>query len=276
MNKKKKLLINWWLNSGGGGSVPDPGLVYLTENAKLFYDFTKLSGADGAAITSVQDLSPNNIDASNESPAQAPIIMYSQWGSEMIRTFKAWANTSTGEENVLIANTNTEAQIKTDFEVLWVAGQSNESDRDFFGVATGTNVFRCNIISNKIRFEYRYSAATARRFVCETTSAVYTASVQSGLRLYRAKFDFTNDEFKFWIDGVEQAMTSLVDAFSLIDPTKFANSTNKLCVGAYNNAGTITLYANYHMMAKFTIVPIMTDQQVIDVSNTLITDMTAV
>lgn len=260
----------------GGVSTPHPGYTYLTQSAKIFYDFTGLTGADGAAITTVEDLSANNIDASNEAPAQAPVLQYSQWGGEMIRTFKAWANSGTTARNVLIANTTAEGQIKTDFEVLWVGAQSNESDRDFFGVATGTNVFRANIIANKIRFEYRYSAATARRFVSETTSTVYVASTNSGLRLYRVKFDFTNDVFKFWIDGVEQAMTSLVDAFNLIDPTKWANATNKLCVGAYNNAGTITLYANYHLMKNFAITPILTDQRVLDVSDYLMNEATSV
>ena len=90
------------------------------------------------------------------------------------------------------------------------------------------------------------------------------------------KFDFTNDVFKFWIDGVEQTMTSLVDAFSLIDPSKWANSTNKLCIGGYNNGGTIGLYANYHLMKNFAITPILTDREAIDVSNYLMNSGTSV
>lgn len=259
-----------------GVTAPDAGLTYLQNNAKIFYDFTKLSGADGAAITSVTDLGPAGVSASNASPAASPVLMYSQWGKDMIRTFKAWSNSGTSSRDVLIANTFGETEFKTDFEVLWVGGQSNESDRDFFGVATGTNVFRANIISNKIRFEYRYSAATARRFVSETSSTIYTASTLSGLRLYRVKFDFTNDIFKFWIDGVEQTMASLVDAFTLIDPTKWANTTNKLCIGGYNNGGTITLYANYHIMKNFAVTPILSNQEVIDVSNYLMNTSEAV
>lgn len=262
----------WWFS---GGTTPDPGYTYLTQSAKLFYDFTTLSGADGSAITSVQDLGPNNIDASNESPAVSPVMMYSQWGDEMIRTFKAWSNSSTSDENVLIANTTGESIFKSDFEILWLGAQSNESDRDFFGMATGTNVLRCNITTNKVRFEYRYSAATARRFVADTPSTFFTASEKSGLSLFRIKCDFTNDVFKFWYNGVEISMTSLVDAFSLIDPTKWANS-NKLCVGGYNNAGTIGLYANYHLMANFAVTPILSDQEAIDVSNYLVNGMTAV
>lgn len=246
------------------------GLSYLKQNAKIFYDFTNTPGADGAAITSVQDLSRNNVDASNVAPAQDPAIMYSQWGANMIPTVKAFASSGTTKRDILISNTFGENEIKSDFEVIWVGAPITEGDRDLFGVATGTNVFRANIISNKIRFEYRYSAATARRFVAETTSTVYVgSSVPSGLKLYRVKFDFTNDVFKFWIDGVEQAMTSLVDAFNLIDPTKWANVTNKLGVGGYNNGGTIGLYGNYHLMKNFAITPIMDDHQVVYVSDYL-------
>lgn len=273
MNKKKLLSTYWW--ASGGGAAPDPGLTYLTQNAKLFYDFTKLVGADGAAITSVEDLGPNNIDASNEAPAQTPILQFGQWGDDMVRLYRAFASSGTTQRNILIANTTGEAIFKSDFEVVWVAAQSNESDRDFWGVANGTNILRCNLISNKIRFEYRYSAATARRFVCETTSTVFVSSLQSGLRLFRVKFDFTNDVFKFWIDGVEQAMTSLVDAFNLIDPTKWANPTYKLCIGGYNNGGTIVLYGNYSLMANFAVTPIMPDVNVIDVSNLLVNNLTA-
>lgn len=263
-----------WANSGGG-STPDPGLVYLQENAKLFYDFTQLVGADGSAITSVEDLGPNNIDASNEAPAETPVLQYSQWGDQMIRTFKAFANSGTTQRNILIANTTGVGQLKTDFEVLWVGANSDDQNRDFFGCSTGTDVFRANITANKIRFEYRYSATTARRFVSETTSTVFTALTNSGLRLFRVKFDFTNDVFKFWIDGVEQPMTSLVDAFNLIDPAKWTN-TNKLCIGSYNNSGTISLYNNYHLMKNFTITPILTDAKVINVSNYLMNAGTSV
>lgn len=257
-------------------SASHAGLTYLTQNAKLFYDFTTLSGDDGGAITSVTDLSPNGINASNESPAQSPVLLYSQWGKDRIRTFKAHANSSNSQENVLIANTYGEGLFKTDFEVIWLGAQSNESDRDFFGVATSTNIVRCNITSNKVRFEYRYSAATARRFVADSPSTFFTASENSGLSLFRIKCDFTNDVFKFWYNGVEISMTSLVDAFNLIDPTKWANSTNKLCIGGYNNGGTITLYANYHLMANFAVTPILTDQEAIDVSDYLSNGMTAI
>lgn len=254
----------------GAGITPHPGLLYYQQNSKLFYDFTGLLGADAAAITTVEDLGPNNIDASNEAPAQAPVLMYSQWGDKMIRTFKAWANSGTTQRNVLIANTTGESIFKSDFEAEWVGAQSNESDRDLWGVANGLNVVRCNVIGNKIRFEFRYPAATARRFVCETTSTVFTASTLTGLRKFRVKFDFTNDVFKFWIDGVEQAMTSLVDAFNLIDPTKWVNPTYKLCVGGYNNGGTIGLYANYHLMKNFAMTPIKTDLEVINTTDFLV------
>jgi len=259
----------------GGQSTPHPGLLWLQQNARIFYDFTKLTGADGAAITSVTDLGILGINASNEAPAQDPVLMYSQWGAEMIPTFKAWSNSGTVKREVLIANTTGENIFKSDFEIFWTGAVNNESDKDFFGVANGTNVFRVNVIANKIRFEYRYSAATARRFVAETTSTVYTASTQTGLRLYRAKFDFTNDVFKFWIDGVEQAMTSLVDAFNLIDPTKWANATYKLGVGGYNNGGTIVLYSQYHLMKNFVVAPIVPDEEVVNTSDYLMNYATA-
>lgn len=267
MNIAKKL---WFLNSASA----DAGYTYLTQNAKIFYDFTTLTGADGSAITTVQDLSANNIDASNASPAQAPTLVYSQFGDNMIRVFKAFP--TVGSKDVLISDTYFQNQITSDFEILCTSAQASEADRDWFGVATGTNVFRVNITANKIRIEYRYSAATARRFVIETTSTVYTASTNTGLRLYRFKFDFINDVFKFWIDGVEQAMTNLVDAFSLIDPTKWANSTNKLCIGGYNNGGTIGTMTAYHLMKNWVCTPILTDQQVLDVSNYLMNEGTTV
>lgn len=249
------------------GASADSGLTYLQNNAKIFYDFTQLSGSDGSAITSVTDLGPAGVNASNTSPAASPVLMYSQWGKDMIRTFKAWSNSGTSSRDVLIANTFGETEFKTDFEVLWVGALPDSGVRDLFGVTTGTNVFRVNIISNTIRVEYRYSAATARRFVAATPTI---STVIGGMRLYRAKLDFTNDVFKFWIDGVEQSMTSLVDAFNLLDPTKWANTTNKLCIGGHNVDGVITLYANYHLMKAFAVTPILSNQQVIDVSNYLV------
>ena len=254
-----------------GGRVLDPGLVYLLRYAKIYYDFTLLTGANGSVITSVPDLSPNGINASNEAPAQNPVILTESIGANQVKSFKGLASSGTTLRDILISNTYGDNQFRSDFEVIFCGNISDSADTDFFGVANGTNDIRFKVQGARYWFEYRYSAATARRFVAQQTTGTVQNLTPSGVNLHRIRCDFTNHVFSYWLNGALQAMTSLVDAFNLIDPTKWANGVYKLALGAYNNSGTIVLYAPYNTMQRFAVTPLMTAQQAADVSNYIIT-----
>lgn len=242
------------------------GLTYLLQNAKSYYDFSQLAGADGSIIASVPDQGLLGIDLSDAAPVRDPKIQFGQFGSKTIKLFKADASSGGAYDDILLANTFGESWFKSDFEIIFTGMLTASTDLDFFGVANGTNIVRFNITTNAaaqpraLRFEYRYSAATARRFIADT-GTFFENGLRTGLRLFRIKCDFTNDIFKLWVDGVEIGITSVVDAFNLIDPTKWANAAQRFTVGGYNNSGTIVRYGNYHLMGRFAITPIMTDAQ---------------
>jgi len=272
MNKKKKLLINWWLNSGGGGSVPDPGLVYLTENAKLFYNFTSLSGAEGAAITSVEDLSPNNRDASNASPAAAPTVVKAVNLASEFNVFKA--NPLSGSKDVLIANAVGNDLFRSSFEVIvvWSCGYSNTvGDFDFCGVGDGaTDYFRMTLQSNQFNFQYRYSAGGGKFFYALSPTTLYSAFPQ-GKTLLRFKMDFDADVCKLFQNGNDLTLTfNGANTIDTVNPALFNCPTSKFCVGGRNDSGTITARTLAHNQYAFAITPILTNQQAVDVSNYMI------
>jgi len=245
-------------------TVTADGLAYLTTFAKSYYDFSQLTGADASVITSVTDQGTLGIGLSDAAPVANPKIQYGQFSLNTNNLFLALPSNTTLQDDILLADTFGESWWKSDFEIIFTTMLTTSTDLDFFGVLTGTNIVRFNITTNaaaqqrSLRFEYRYSAATARRYIADTSS-FFEANVRTGLRLFRIKCDFTNDVFKLWVDGVEIGITSVVDAFNLIDPTKWANATNKVTIGGYNAGGTITRYANPHYMSRFAITPIMTD-----------------
>jgi len=242
------------------------GLTYLTTYAKSYYDFSQLSGADASTITSVNDQGTVGADLSDAAPVANPKLQYGQFGGVLTKLFKALPSNSTLQDDILLADTYGESWYKSDFEIIFTTMLHDHTDKDFFGVNTSLNIVRFNITTNAaaapraLRFEYRYPAATARRYIADT-GTFFESSQRTGLRLFRLKCDFTNDIFKLWVDGVEVSITSVVDAFNLIDPTKWANSTNKFTVGGYNNGGTITRYAQPHYMGRFAITPIMSDEE---------------
>lgn len=263
--------MNFFLNAAGGQSE-HAGLLYLKQNAKSYYDFSKLAGADGSIIASVPDQGLLGISLSDGAPVRDPKIQFGQFGSKTIKFFKAYASSGGAYDDILLADTFGESWFKSDFEIVFTGMLTASTDLDFFGVASGTNIVRFNITTSAaaqpraLRFEYRYSAATARRFIADT-GTFFENGLRTGLRLFRIKCDFTNDIFKLWVDGVEIAIVSVVDAFNLIDPTRWANTAQRFTVGGYNNSGTIVRYGNYHLMGHFAITPIMTDAQAAQVSD---------
>ncbi len=252
-------------------TVAADGLLYLTTSAKSYYDFSQLAGADGSGITTVTDRGTLGINLSDAAPAGNPVIQFGQFSLSPTKLFKAFPSSGSLTDDILLADTFGESWFKSDFEILFTTMLTDHTDKDFFGVATGTNIVRFNITTNSVaqaralRFEYRYSAATARRFIADT-GTFFESNVRTGLRLFRLKCDFTNDVFKLYIDGVDVSVTSIVDPFNLIDPTKWANATNKFTVGGYNSGGSIVRYSTAHYMSRFAITPIMTDAEAAAVS----------
>lgn len=251
------------------GSI-DPGFLFLQSSAKIFYDFTKLTGTDGSAITSVADLSPNGINASNESPAQSPKLKKIQYGDSLVNTFKGYP--TTGSKDVLIANTTGDGQFKSDFEIVFIATINLAADSHYFGTIKGTDFIVAYISSNKLVFNYSYSTS-AKNFLATSNNAIYSLS-QSGFYLINIKCDFTNHIFKMYCNGVDLAYTVTGSAFSTLVPSNWNNNTYKLAVGGANNNGAIVAHTGYNCMSAFAVTPIMTDRQRIDVYYYLLNSMT--
>jgi len=256
----------------GGQSTPDPGYTYLTQSAKLFYDFTTLTGAEGSAITSVDDLSTNNRDASNTSPAASPTTVKVVNGANEYNVFKAFP--SAGSKDILLANAVGNDLFKTSFEVwvVWSATYSNTAyDFDLMGVGDGaTDYFRMTLNTNQWNMQYRYSAGGGKFFYALSTTTFYSAFPQ-GKTLIRFKMDFDADVCKLWHNGNDLSLTfNGANTIDTVNPTNFNCPTSKLAIGGHNNAGTITARTSAFNEYAFAITPICTNQQAVDVSNYLI------
>lgn len=258
----------WWFSGG----ATDPGYTYLTQSAKLFYDFTTLTGAEGAAITSIEDLSPNNRDGSNTSPAAAPTTVKAVNLDNEYNVYKA--NPTSGSKDIILANAVGNDLFKTSFEVwvVWSCGYSNTvGDFDFMGVGDGaTDYFRMTLNTNQFNFQYRYSAGGGKFFYALSGTTFYSAFPQ-GKTLIRFKMDFDSDVCKLWHNGNDLSLTfNGANTIDTVNPSNFNCPTSKLAVGGYNNAGTITARTLAHNHYAFAITPICTNQQAVDVSNYLV------
>lgn len=256
----------------GGISTPHPGYTYLTQNAKLGYNFTTLTGAEGSAITSVEDLSTNNRDASNTSPAQSPTTVKAVNGANEYNVFKAFP--SAGSKDILLANAVGNDLFKTSFEVwvVWSATYSNTAyDFDLMGVGDGaTDYFRMTLNTNQWNIQYRYSAGGGKFFYALSPTTLFSAFPQ-GKTLIRFKMDFDSDVCKLWQNGNDLSLTfNGVHTIDTVNPSNFNCPTSKLAIGGYNNAGTITARTQAFNEYAFAITPICTNQQAVDVSDYLI------
>lgn len=245
----------------------DPGLDYLQNDAKLFYDFTTLTGADGTAIASVEDLSGNGRDLSNAAPAGDPTIKKIQVGSDLINTFKAVP--SSGSKDVLIGNYTGTGLFDGDFEVVWVMNYEGPSAQttQVLGVNNSNNKFFISINNNQWNIQYQYSAATARSYAAISSSTILPI-FPTGKMVCRLKFDFTNDVNTLQVNGVDVTLTKVggFADFNLLEPEKWVNTVQQVAIGGYNNGGTIAANLTTCNHLKLAITPIMTEQQWSDVA----------
>src|SRR5690606_17624605 len=181
----------------GQEAVEDhPGKTYLEENAKLFYDFSLLtgSGAISNGNAGLKDQGPNGNDAVI---VGAPQIRNITINSISVPTVEAVGT------NAVSINSTGVGIFDESFEMFYyfqIEDGIPSGTVYLYGAASnsGTTNFNGLIASNgKLLERYRPSNADSR---WDSTSAIMTDGV-NGEHLLRIKYDFENDVFGAWLDG---------------------------------------------------------------------------
>lgn len=274
----KTLLLNnhMALMGSGGALVPDNypelGLAYLQANARFFYDFTNLTGANGAAISNgnagLEDIGPNNMDAVI---VGTPIVrdLALRYGS----TIKTLQDSST---NAVSIGNNGLTIFNSSFEIWFVFetqdGQPDTQTQNIFGgiipTSLGINLFVSSAASgNGGKFTLAYGNSDGV-FQKRTTNVIWQNGV-NGLSLFRIVVDFESDDVEFYLNGYPIASAYTTGTIVGKNPANW-NNTSNIYVGSLNNNGTPVTNANLSSVVAFGITPLLSDDDALYVQSYLL------
>lgn len=266
----------WWM---GGASV-DPGLLYLQENARIFYDFTTLTGADGSAITSVNDLSPNgrNLEGSG-----SPVVKDKQIDGITYKTAETYTDSNPTRRVLQLATASHANNVfNSSFEIfatfMLEDGQpATTNTMNYWGIINGVNrnasCFRQNYSTPNYFLNAFYFTDSAKlsSYGWSTANGNPFIDGPMGQTLVRIKWDFENDIFLLQVNGVGGTYTMFTNITNITDASSWTAGTYKFCIGSINDNGTILVSATNRInWLRFAVTPILTSQQVTDVSNYLL------
>lgn len=258
--------MNFFLNASGGSLVnySQLGEDYLIANSRSFHDFTKLSGAHGATIATVEDLSPNNRDLTN-----APGGLYTT-GFPLTPTIfnfrfpdlsQAKTHYPFNNNPLLYSNNTTNAIFSTGHEIhISLSARSKNFICYLFGV-NSTQVHYAQINADgKISIFIKRAAATTH---LRTVNSIFTQSVANGdlgnLMSLRFRYKFSGgNECKVYLNNAELP-TELVSGNSVAtwDSGYVWNNIYSFAVGAYAQAVNTIGNSKAHFIHKFAVTELL-------------------
>lgn len=264
INKQKFFML---ANSGASPiDYASDGYDFLKTNARTFHDFTQLSGAHGATITTSEDLTSNNRDLTNTpgglyTPNTPTVFSYRYYNLDLAKTHYAFNN-----QPLLFANNTTNAIFSTSHEIhLSLTAKSKNFILRLFGV-NSTQVHYAQIETDgKISLFIKRAATTTR---LRSVSPVFTQTVENGdlgsviALSFRYNFTAANEEAKMYINGVEIA-TELVSGTAVAswDSGYSWNNIYSFAIGAEAAATNTTGNSKPHWNYKFAVTGLLTQEQ---------------
>lgn len=242
------------------------GQDYLEASAEVYYDFTALTGGDGATISNgnagLVDAGPGTYTGVI---INTPLVQETSIGGNTVATMEA--NTSNGAVN---SNHSGVDWIQgNDFEVVFgIAHQDGQhgGTNYYFGGSNTAATTIVRIESNSTGNLLVQWTNTGGNFIWQSTSAVFANGVNAH-KVLRVKFDFTNNIFGVWVDGV--AVTGGYTAGNISSASSASWTFDQtLLVGQYrrSNGSTFTQATAFYL-TRFAITPIMTTEQALDVED---------
>jgi len=239
------------------------GLTFIQNNSRFFYDFTEITGANGAAISNgnagLNDMGPNNLDAVI---VGTPVVrdLSLRYGS----TVKTLQDNST---NAVSIGVNGQTIFNSSFE-LWFVYETQDGNPSatmnwFGGIIPsnqGVNVFLG--ANGTLSIAYGVSSSF---FQYTTTSDLWNNNV-NGLSLVRIRVDFTTDDVAIYDHGYEIVGSMLSGTIVGKDPTAFANTSN-IYIGSVNNNGTTVTNPNTSSILMAGCFGLLTDDEALYVQS---------
>lgn len=252
------------------GESTDPGLLYLQDNAKAYWDFTLQAGADGSTMTLADDQTTNNRDLDNSSPAAAPKVDEIQIGDEIFKTLQTRTSLAA---DVMVLGTASHANdmFSTDYEIdiAFTLEEGQEASFTYLlGLVNGTNRVQLRLnTSGGVFGQLAYIHYANGQQAAISKDLVFPAGAV-GLTVINVKMDFTNDIIQMGVNGDYSGFTEALPISAVTAPSGFTAGTVKLAIGGNNNAGTVdAVDSGYKNILRCAVTPIKTVQQRLDVLN---------
>lgn len=235
------------------------GEIYLNDNALLFYDFTKLTGAGG-------DISNGNLGLVDQSGNgfTGTIISTPDVENQTIGLYTVPSlETLLGESTAITTAHNGSSFFSSDFEIFFGVSNSDgqhASTQWYCGTthSTFSDIFRVST-NGAGRMVVRY-ANGGQNGEWTSTAAVF-ANGANAHAVFRIQMDFTTNTFGVWKDGVAVAGSFTTGSMAALLPASFA-SDRDFYVG---NQNTVSASPATILMTRFAITPLTTAQQALNV-----------
>lgn len=228
------------------------GQALIRDGAHLFYDFTKLTGANGASISNGNaGLVDESGNGHTGTIVGAPVIRDVTINSETIKTLH--------DESTNAVNTNMTGAtfMGSGFDIFMVIQTQDgipPSTQNLFGGIKPTNI-GVNIYLDTLGKVGIAVGTTSGFFNWVTTSAVFTNGVNE-TALLRVRVNFSSVVL-IYKNGVNQSGGFVTGSITTPTPSQIATDfTVNMYVGALNNNGTTTSPGGITSIFKFLIMPL--------------------
>lgn len=228
------------------------GRSTLAKTAHIYYDFTQLTGANGAAISNgnvgLNDLSGNGHHATI---VGTPVVRDLTVSAEVIKTLQ---DSSTNCVNTGVTGATF---MGADFDIYFVLqsadGLPDAATMSICGGIHPTNIGP-NVYLDTSGFLGINFGTTSGVLNYRTTSAVWGNGVTNPA-LFRIRFSYTNTNIEIYKNGVLLTAGYVSGSFASITGSQVATDfTTNIYIGALNNNGTPTSNPNTSSFLKFAIV----------------------
>lgn len=246
--------------TGSVVSAPSAGQQYLETSARLFYDFTKLTGIGDISNGNpgLLDRSGNGFTGTIVASPEAEIQTIGLYSVHSLKTVQ-------GESSAIDTGSNGSTLFSSDFEVF--AGITTNdgvtlTDQYYYGTTDDSfaDIFRVRVDGGGVLIvRYTNNGANGQ---WASTNPVFINGVNAHA-VFRVKMDFTNDVFGVWKNGTSVPGSFTAGSMAALNPSNFSSNRN-FYVGLQNppNVSSTTT-----LITRFAITPLLTSQQITDIES---------
>lgn len=241
--------MEWWRSGGAAETLT----AFLQQNSYAYWSFRELAYDDGDTIAEVVDKSDEGINLSNASPATSPNVVLRQVNGEVLKAYRA-----EDPSDFLMVGDYLNRPIDRDHEIIFTLNPTNNGPF-IIGSTQASPLHNWRLYFSAGKLVYHFRTGGFNTTYTADVSAI--ASNGEGFSVWRLKFDFTNDVFKIFKNGIEQAISLTSGTpFSAVAPVYWNKNAVYPAVGSNNLDGSLSTTTEPYYFTDFIITPILTDE----------------